>query len=88
MDALARLSSNVEDGVVYVVYGCGKLVASDGKDKFIRGPCFAGYDVVGAQFFALRGSGVVWHDEVRWWFVGRDGECFTVACCIDGGILK
>ena len=88
VDAVESFVGVVEDGVVNIANGCGKLVMGDGKDKFVRGPCFACYDVVGVQFFALRGSGAVQHDGVCWWFVGRDGKRFTVVCCIDGGILK
>ena len=86
--AVETFGGVIKDGVVDIVYGCGKLVAGDGEDNFIRGSCFAGDDVVCTQFFALRGSGAVWHDGVSWWFLGRDGERFTVAYCIDGGILK
>ncbi len=81
-------SSSIKDGIVDIVDSCGKLVACDGKDKFVRGPRLARNNVVGAQFFTLGGSGAVWHDRVCWWFVGRDGERFPVVCCIDGGILK
>ncbi len=88
VDAVESFDGVIEDGVEYVVDGCGKLVAGDGKDKFVRGPRLACNDVVGTQFFALGGSGAVRHDGVCWWFIGGDGECFPVACFIDGGILK
>ena len=88
VDAVESFGGVVEDDLVYVVVGCGKLVAGYGKDKFVCGPCFAGINVEGAQFFVLGCSGAIRHDGVCWWFVDRDGECFPVACCIDGGILK
>ena len=42
VNSVETFSGVVKDGVVDVVYGCSKLVAGDGEDKFIRGPCFAG----------------------------------------------
>ncbi len=86
-NAVETFGGVVEDGIVDVVYGCGKLVLGDGKDKLVRGPCFACINAVGVQVFTLRGSGAVQHDGVCWWFVGRDVERCAVACCIDGGIL-
>ena len=88
VDAVEFFSGVIEDSVVDIIDGCGKLVRDDGEDKFVHGPRLACNDVVGLQFFVLGGSGAVWHDRVCWWFVGRDGERFPVVCCIDGGILK
>ena len=88
VDAIESFGGVIEHGVVDIVAGCGKLVTGDGEDKFVHGPRLACNDVVGLQFFVLGGSGAVWHDRVCWWFVGRDGERFPIAGCIDGGILK
>jgi hypothetical protein len=88
VDAVETLGGVVKDSVVYFVNDCGELVVGDSEDEFVCGLCLACNDVVGAEFFALRGSGAVRHDGECWWFVGGDGERFPVACCIDGGILK
>ena len=85
--AVESFGGVIENGVVDVVDGCGKLVAGDSKDEFVRGPRLACNNVVGAQFFALGGSGGIWHDGVCWWFVGGNGERFP-RCVLYGWDLE
>ena len=48
VNAVESFGGVVEDGIVYVVNGSGKLVMGDGKNEFVRGPCFVCNDVIGA----------------------------------------
>ena len=47
-DAIEDFRWIVENGVVDVINGGGKLVLSDGEDKAVSSPCFARGDVDGA----------------------------------------
>ena len=59
VDAVESFGGVAENGVVYVVDGCGKLDAGDGEDQFVCCPCLAGNNVVGESFFTLGGSSAV-----------------------------
>jgi len=48
VDAIEAFCWFIENGVVDVVDGGGKLVSSDGEDKAVSSPCFARGDVDGA----------------------------------------
>ncbi len=50
VDAVEFFSGVIEDSVVDIIDGCGKLVRDDGEDKFVCGPCLVCNDDVVVQF--------------------------------------
>ncbi len=58
----------VKNSIVDVVNCCRKLVARDGDDHLVCGPCLACGSIGGTQFltFGCRGAG--WDDWVGWRF--------------------
>jgi hypothetical protein len=69
VDAVEPLDGIVEDGVINVVDGRGKLVARDREDETIRCPCLLCGCVGGTEFFALGSGGADWNDGIgrRFW---------------------
>jgi hypothetical protein len=88
VDAVGSFLRIIEDGIVDVVDGGGKLVSSDGEDEAVGNPCFARGDVDGTQFLTLLDGGAVRNDGVCWRFSHWDCERCSVSSQVDGRILK
>jgi hypothetical protein len=78
----------VKDRVEYIVDGGSKLVASDGMDKAVASPRFAGGGILCPELLTLMGSGAGRYNGIQRRFGSWYVEWCSITCKVKGWVLE